>query len=62
MKNRWIWGLLLAAALALPACQPQNQGGGSPSDPSDAAPASAEPLASDEPAESEDDGGGRYDY
>ncbi len=63
MKHRWIGGFLLAAILALAACQPQNQGGGASAEPSGAAPpASAEPMASEQPAESEDDGGGRYDY
>jgi len=62
MKNRWIGGFLLAAVLALAACQPQNQGGGSPAEPSQAAPASAEPMSSDEPAKSEDDSPGGYDY
>jgi hypothetical protein len=60
MKNRWIGGLLLAGLLAMAGCTPTPQGAGASGDAS-AAPASAEPMASEAPAESADDGG-RYDY
>ena len=62
MKNRWIGGFLLGAILALAACAPPSQGGGESTGPSEAAPASAEPMASDEPTESEDNTRGGYDY
>ena len=62
MRNRWIGGLLLAAVLALAACAPPSQGGGASAEPSEAAPASAEPMVSEEPAQSEDDAADRYDY
>lgn len=62
MKNRWIGGFVLAAVLALAACAPPSQGGGASAEPSVAPPASAEPMVSEQPAESQDDGGGRYDY
>jgi hypothetical protein len=57
MKNRWIGGFVLAAILSLAACAPPSQGGDASSEPSQAAPG-----ASGSPAQSEDDGGGRYDY
>jgi hypothetical protein len=57
MKNRWIGGLVLALAVALGACAPPGQGGGSPDEPS-AAPstdtAPSEPPASEDAAQSED--------
>jgi hypothetical protein len=39
MKNRWIGGLVLAIAVALGACAPPGQGGGSSDEPSEPAPA-----------------------
>jgi hypothetical protein len=58
MKHRWIGGLIVAAALALGACAPPNQGGQSSEEPSQApassAPATtAEPTDMAEPSESE---------
>lgn len=54
MKNRWIGGLALAAALLLGACAPPNQGAAeSPSEaPESVAPATTEPSESAEPMES----------
>ncbi|HEY6608321.1 MAG TPA: hypothetical protein VI277_03910 [Candidatus Limnocylindria bacterium] len=66
MKNRWIGGLVLAMAVALGACAPPGQGGGSSDEPPEStapesiAPAStaAEPsTAPSQPAPSYD-----YDY
>jgi hypothetical protein len=36
MKNRWIGGVVLALAVALGACAPPGQGGGSSDEPSSA--------------------------
>lgn len=43
MKNRWFGGLVLAMALALAACAPPTQGGGSTSPPESVTPASGAP-------------------
>ena len=51
MKNRWTWGLLLAAALTLVACQAPNQGGQESAEPT-AAPVTESTPAS--PAEADD--------
>jgi hypothetical protein len=59
MKHRSIAGLILAVALALAACAPQDTGGESSAEPS-AHDASHAPTESKAPSET--DGGGRYDY
>lgn len=51
MKNRWIGGLALAAALTLGACAPTQLGGDESTEPTQAAESSA-PAATAEPTES----------
>jgi hypothetical protein len=69
MKNRWIGGLALVAALTLAACAPTQQGADETTEPSSAAsPAEAEAEHSmdmSSPASGGDDSGGDpddYDY